>query len=181
MRYAVLRMAVPVDRFEDTLQRVRDAAKEVLSEGTSGVDVSAEFVDVQSQIANLEATQARVREFLTQATTVEEALQVNARLTEIEGQLSQLKGRLQFLSQRAAFSTITVELRQPLVATTPAGLPAWNPGKIASDAYTTLATVVQALATVVIWVAIVVLPIAVPFIFIGYLVARFRRRPAAQK
>jgi hypothetical protein len=135
---AIVRLGVPVDKFEITLQSLREGADKVLSEQASGVDVTQEFVDVQSQIGNLEATQARIREFLAQAKTVEEALKVNAQLTEIEAQLSQLKGRLQFLSQRAAFSTITVQLQMPPPPTptpmptltpmpTPTPVPIWNP------------------------------------------------------
>jgi hypothetical protein len=131
-RQATVRIGVPVEQFEVTLQRLREGAAKILSEVATGVDVTQEFVDVQSQIANLEATQARVREFLNQAKNVEEALKVNAQLTEIEGQLSQLKGRLQFLSQRSAYSTITIALQEPppplpTPEPTPTPEPIWNP------------------------------------------------------
>jgi hypothetical protein len=180
---AVIKMAVPVDQFDAALQRIREAAGRVLSEQASGVDVTQEFVDVQSQIANLEATEARIREFLKQATTVEEALKVNAQLTDVEGQLNVLKGRINFLSQRAAYSTISVQLQQPPPPTpTPAPtatptptptatpLPAWNPGKTAEQATSTLSIILQALATVAIWLAIVVLPLAVPVFLIALIV-----------
>jgi Domain of unknown function (DUF4349) len=77
---AYIRITVLVDEFEAALQRLREGANQILSEQASGVDVTQEFTDVQSQIANLEATQARIREFLDQAKTVEEALKVNAQL-----------------------------------------------------------------------------------------------------
>jgi hypothetical protein len=174
----LLRMAVPVDQFEAMLQRVRESARRVLSEQASGVDVTGEFVDVQSQIANLEATQARLRAFLDKSTTVEEALRVNAELTNIEGQIGQLKGRLQYLSQRAAYSTITVQLRPvPGAVTEPEPEPAWSAAKVAANAYETLASIVQALATVVIWVAVVVLPLLLPLLVVGLVVRALWRRP----
>jgi Domain of unknown function (DUF4349) len=186
---AIVRMAVPVDQFEPTLQRIREAAGRVISEQASGVDVTQEFVDVQSQIANLEATEARIREFLKQATTVEEALKVNAQLTEIEGQMNVLKGRMTFLSQRAAYSTIGVQLQQPPPPTptpsptpsptatpTPTPPPAWEPGKTAGQASATLSLIVQALATVAIWLAIVVLPLALPVVLLLLLARAIQRR-----
>jgi hypothetical protein len=180
---ALVRMAVPVDQFEVTLQRIREAAGRVLSEQASGVDVTQEFVDVQSHIANLEATEARIREFLKQATTVEEALKVNAQLTEIEGQLNVLKGRMTFLAQRAAYSTIGVQLQQPPPPTptpsptpTPTPLPSWDPGKTAGQASSTLAQIVQALATVAIWLAIVALPLALPVLLIVLAARAIQRR-----
>ena len=186
-KQAVLKIAVPVDQFEATLQRIREAGSRVLSEQASGIDATQEYVDTQSQIANLEATQARIRQFLDQAKTVEEALQVNAQLTEIEGQIGQLKGRLQFLSQRAAYSTIAVQLQQPPPPTptpsptpspspTPTPEPIWNPGKTAAQATSTLATIVQALATVAIWLVIVVLPLALPVVLLALIVRWWHRR-----
>jgi Na+-transporting methylmalonyl-CoA/oxaloacetate decarboxylase gamma subunit len=184
---ATLSLAVPVEQFEPMLQRVREAATQVFSEQASGTDVTEEFVDVQSQIANLEATQARVREFLAQATTVEESLQVNARLSEIEGQLSQLKGRLQYLSQRAAFSTITVELQQvpgPNVEPTPEVVP-WSAGETAREAYAALSVIGQSVATVAIWLLVVGLPLVLPVLLVvvlgrvvlGRVVRRSRSAP----
>jgi hypothetical protein len=181
-KQAVLKLAVPVDQFEVLLQRIREAGNRVLSEAASGTDATQEYVDSQSQLANLQATQARIRQFLDQAKSVEEALQVNAQLTEIEGQISQHKGRLQFLAQRAAYSTIAVQLQQPPPLTptpspTPTPEPIWNPAKSAAQASSTLATIVQALATIAIWLAIVVLPLALPVALLA-LTARWLRRRA---
>lgn len=170
---ATVKFAVPVDNFEAALGRLR-AIGTVALEQSSGVDVSQEYTDVQSRIANLEATQARVREFLAQAKTVEEALQVNARLTEIEGQLAELKGRMTYLAGRAAYSTITVTLIGPALPTrtptitptatlTPTPTPGtpWSPAPIARDAFGTLRALLQGLAAVAIWLAVVGVPIAV--------------------
>lgn len=177
----LLRMAVPSDQFEAMLQRIREASRRVLSEQASGVDVTGEFVDVQSQIANLEATQARLRAFLDKSTTVEEALRVNAELTNIEGQIAQLKGRLQYLSQRSAYSTITVQLRPVAAVSTPEPATGWSAAKVAADAYETLASVVQALATVVIWLAVVALPLLLPLAVVALVVRAVWRRPTASR
>jgi hypothetical protein len=178
---AILKIAVPVDQFEATLERIRGSVKNVLSEQASGTDATQEFVDVQSQIANLEATQARIREFLKQATSVEESLRVNAQLTEIEGQISTLKGRMNFLSQRAAYSTISVEIRQlplPMPTAVPTAVPTpqpvFNPSKTADQAFSTLTVIVQAVVTVGIWVVVLVLPLAVPLLLVAFIV-RARR------
>jgi Domain of unknown function (DUF4349) len=189
---AYIKIAVVVDQFEAALQRLREGSSRILSEQASGVDVTQEYVDVQSQIANLESTQARIRQFLEQAKTVEEALKVNAQLTEIEGQLSLLKGRLQFLGQRAAYSTIAVQLQlpppptptptlTPTPAPTPTPEPIWNPEKTTRQASDTLLTIVQRIATLLLWLVILVLPLALPVV-LALLVARWlvrRRRRGA--
>lgn len=185
---ALVKVAVPVERFEESLQRIRETAAKVVSEQASGQDVSQEFVDAQSQLANLEATQARIREFLEQAETVEESLKVNAELSAIEGQISELKGRLQFLGQRAAFSTITVQLRQSPEPTF--ALPAlprmfaggddfWDPAATADNALEALTAIGKGLATILIWVAIVGLPLALPFLAVWLVRRRLQGRPPA--
>jgi hypothetical protein len=179
-KQAMLKLAVPVDQFEAMLQRIREASSRVLSEAASGTDATQEYVDAQSQLANLEATQARIRQFLDQAKSVDEALQVNTQLTEIEGQIGQIKGRLQFLSQRAVYSTIAVQLQQPTPTTSPSPAPEsiWDPGRTAAQATSALAAIVQALATIALWLAIVVLPLALPVVLIALLVRWLRRRAA---
>ncbi|GIV97664.1 MAG: hypothetical protein KatS3mg057_2321 [Herpetosiphonaceae bacterium] len=175
---SIIQIAVPVEKFEMALELIRQTG-EVRSEQASGTDVTQEYVDIQSQIANLEATQARVREFLDQARTVEEALKVNAQLTQLEGQISQLKGRLQFLSQRAAYSIITVNFQQVPPAATPTPTPApvaWDPGDTAQDAFGALKVILQAFATGVIWLVIFVLPLLLPLLLIWLSIRVFRRR-----
>jgi hypothetical protein len=195
-KQAFVQIAVPVDRFEAALQRIREAAGEVLSEQASGVDVSQEFVDVQSQIANLEATQARVRQLLAEADTVEEALRVNAELTRIEGELGKLKGRSQYLQQRSAFSTIAASLQEPrpdptatatpTVTPTPSATPTatprppWQPGRTAGNALSALRAALQTIGDALIWLVLGLLPAlvvaALPFVLVAYAVRHIRNR-----
>jgi hypothetical protein len=177
---AVVRMAVPVDRFEEALERIRAVGERVVSESATGTDVTQEYVDLQSQIANLEATQARIREFLDDAQNVEEALRVNAQLSEIEGQIAQLKGRLQYLGQRSAFSTIAVEVHQspsaqtPTPTPTPVPPPPFDPGETADSALRTLRAIAQAALVVAIWLVIVGVPLALPIVALAAIVRRVR-------
>ena len=185
-----VKIAVPVDQFEATLQRVRESAISVLSEQASGQDVTQEFVDTQSQLANLEATQARIREFLAQATTVEESLKVNAQLSEIEGQISELKGRSQFLSGRAAYSTITVQMQlpplplvtpTPIPTPTPVVVPGWSASSTAGSAWEVFVNIARAIATVLIWLTVVVGPFLLPLGLIWLLWRAYRRRVVARQ
>jgi hypothetical protein len=158
---------------------LRGLASRVMTESSSGQEVTAEYVDMQSQVANLEATRARVRAFLDQARTVEEALQVNAELTRLEGDINVLKGRMAQLADQAAYSTITVEFHAPQADTeAPAKADvAWNPRQTARRAMAALVGIVKVLVDAGIWLAIVFLPIAVPFWLVAWAVHRRRGRP----
>lgn len=189
-RYAAITMGVPVDQFETAQRRLRTLAVQVTNDTASGQDVSDEYVDLQSRLANLEATQARIREFLQQAKDVDEALQVNAKLTEVEAEINQVKGRMNYLEGRSSFSTLTVNLEpqrptptpSPTPTPTPTPTPAvWRPDKTFQSASGTLVQIVQALVDLLIWVVVIIGPFAVPAIVVVWLVWKWARRKEAKR
>ena len=60
-KYATLTIGVPVDQFEAALRRIRALAVRVQDDNASGEDVTSQYVDLQSQLGNLEATRDRIR------------------------------------------------------------------------------------------------------------------------
>lgn len=179
-KYASITMGVPSDQFEATQRRLRAIAVTVLSDTSSGQDVSEEYVDLQSRLTNLEATEARTREFLSQAKNVDEALQVNAKLTEIEGEIEQVKGRMQYLKDRSAYSTIAVNLEPQRPTPTPSPTPtpvAWQPAETFKNATDTLGNLLRQLGDVVIWLVVVVVPFAVVVLALAMIFRRGRRGP----
>jgi hypothetical protein len=184
-KYAEMTMGVPVDQFEVAQRRLRGLAVQVLNDTASGQDVSDEFVDLQSRLNNQEATAARIRDFLKDAKTVEEALKVNAQLTEVENEIEQIKGRMNYLKDRAAFSTLVVTLNPQLPTPTPTLTPPptstptpayWQPGKTVEAAGDTLGSLLRGLIDAVIWFGIVLLPFVIPVLALIAIVVYFRRR-----
>lgn len=149
---------VPAEGFQSALDAITLLSVEVTSLSTSGQDVTEEFVDLSARLDNLEATAARVRGFLDETRNVEEALAVNQELSRLEGEIEVIKGRMQYLSQSAAFSTISVNLT-PDALSQPIQVAGWRPQGVARDALETLVDALQGLANVVIWLVIFVLPI----------------------
>jgi hypothetical protein len=142
-KFATYTIAVPVDGFEVALRRLRTLAIKVVDESASGQDVSEEYVDLESRLGNLQATRDRIRGFLDQAQTVEESLRINNELATIEEQIEQVEGRMRWLSSRAAYSTITVQLDPDLPSPTPTPTPTptpdpipylWDPGRTFENA-----------------------------------------------
>jgi len=181
LKFATLTMGVPVDQFEAVQRQLRAIAVTVLSDTASGQDVSDEYVDLQSRLTNLEATAARIREFLDQSKNVEEALQVNARLTEVENEIEQIKGRMNYLKDRSAFSTIVVNLetQRPTPTPTPTPTPAgWMPEETFEAASGALGRILRTLGDLAIWFGVVVAPFAVPVMIVGAIWTRGKRRSA---
>ncbi|MCS6992686.1 MAG: DUF4349 domain-containing protein [Anaerolineales bacterium] len=186
-KYASLTIGVPADQFENALRRLRGIAVRVLDENASGQDVSDEYVDLQSQLTNLEATRARIRSFLDNAQTVEESLRINSELAKIEAEIEKVKGRMNYLSNRAAFSTITITLEPEIPPLTPTPTPTltptptpqpWNPGSTVDSATKTLTRIYRALIELAIWVVIVIVPLIAPpaLLFWGILKLATRKK-----
>jgi hypothetical protein len=190
-KYATYTIRVPADQFENTLRRLRSLAVRVQDETASGQDVTDEYVDLESQLRNLQATQERIREFLAKAQTVEEALRVNDQLAAVEAQIEKVQGRMRYLSDRAAFSSIAINLNPeiPEVTPTPTSPPTptptptqtptsepWSPGHTFEGASHVLITILQGLVEAGIWIGIVVLPLAIPWIILFLIVRRFFRK-----
>ena len=107
---------VPAETLDDTIRRLRELALKVESETSSSQDVTDEYVDIQSRLTGLRATEARLLEIMAQAESVKDALSVQLELSNLQTRIEQIEGRLQYLAQTAAYSLITVTLRVPPVA-----------------------------------------------------------------
>ncbi len=182
-KYATITIGVPVTQFERTLSRLRGLAVQVLDETASGEDVTDQFVDLQSQLTNLEATRDRIKSFLDQAQSVDEALRINQELSNVEAQIEQIKGQMNYLQDRSAYSTITVNFEPvlPEILPTPTPTPqpnVWEPGKTFDSAKGTLARAYQGIIDLLIWVFVVLLPIFAPPVLLAWLLWKlFTRKP----
>ena len=175
---SVITFRVPADRFEEALAGVEGLARKVLSRGVSGDDVTEEFVDLESQLRNLDATRTRLLDLMTRATRVEDALQVNQALTDVQGQIEQIQGRMKYLRTSAAFSTITADLQPVPPPPSIIDSEGWQPLRVAQEALAALVDFWQGLVSVAI-VFLVWSPVWLPLL----LLARWgwRRGTSARK
>ena len=183
-RYATMRLAVPVTQFENGMRALRKLGT-VTDESASGEDVTDEFVDLNSRLANLEATRDRLRSFLDQAENVEQALEVNEELKKIEEEIAVIQGRINFLRDRAAFSTIDLNIQPWIPTPTPSPTPtstplptpdSWRPGDTAETARVQLQNTAQDAADFTIYNSIVCGPWLLLLLLLGLPVARIAWR-----
>ena len=173
-------MTLRVDsaQLDAALQRIRNLAVEVRSENVRGDDVTAEYVDLGSQLKNLEAAETQLQELLKRAEKTEDVMTIFTQLTQIRGQIEQVKGRMKFLSQSAALATITLTLI-PDRGAQPVQVMGWRPSGVAKQALESLIESLQDLADFTIWFVIAVLPvlviIAIPLVLLFMLMRRVIR------
>jgi hypothetical protein len=191
-KYASITIGVPATEFERAIRRLRALAIRVLDETSSGEDVTDQYVDLQSRLEGLQATRSRILEFLDQARTVQEALTVNEQLAAVEAQIEEVQGRINFLSGRAAYSTITIQIQPDLPELVPTATPTptltptptstatpvpWDPSVTFDSAKRTVTSLYRFTADLLIWVAVVGLPVLIPIgavVLLGRRIARGR-------
>ena len=183
-KYASLTLGIPVIQFETAMRRLRGTAIQVIDESASGQDVTDEYVDLESRLVNLRATRDRIREFLDQAEDVEQALQVNAELSAVEAEIETVQGRMNYLFDRAAYSTISVQLKPeypPEPTPTPTPLPEpWNITKVTESASHTLVSILQTITEILVWLGIVAGPFIIPPLAIAWFIWHNQRKKTSK-
>lgn len=172
---AAITVAVESSGFEAAMNDLRDVGQKVLDETVSGEDVTDEYVDLASRLRSLEATRDRLMTFMEQTASVEEALKVNEELGRIEELIEQVKGRMNYLSGRAAYSTITAQLQEE-APPPPKSSKGWSPRGALDAAWDAQKSVVRFLVDAVIWLAVFLGPYLLIAALVGLGVYRWRGR-----
>jgi hypothetical protein len=176
---AKLTLRVPAGQLTAALAAIRAQAKRVENETIASEDVSQEFVDLESQVRNLEATETELLELLKVARVnsrkASEVLEVHAQLTAIRGQIEQARGRMRYLSQVTSMSAIALDIVPDAIAQ-PVMQKGWQPLVVVKDASRALVAFLQNLTTALIWFVIYIAPILCMLALVIAALLRIARR-----
>ena len=136
---------VPSERFEEAFARLGQLAIAVPYETTTATDVTEEYVDLEAQLGNLQATEAQYLTLMEEAENVEEMLMVQKELSNVRGEIEQIEGRMKYLEQTSETSLIEVDLQETKGLTEP-----WSASAALQSAVRGLTTFGRWLATVLI-------------------------------
>ncbi len=152
-------LRVEVEHFEQALEDIKALATVVQSESLSGQDVTADYVDMQAELTNLQAEEEQYLEILERAYTVEDLLNVSDYLSRVRGDIEWIQGQLNYLENRTSFSTITVYVYEEASILAPTS--DWKPFVLIKESFNQLVLIVQGLIGLVIWFVIVWMPVLV--------------------
>ena len=97
---ATVAVRVPAERLDEALALIRkltnDPVQDIRSENVTGQDVTADYIDLQSQLTNLQNTEIQLQRIQDSATKTEDVLNVFNRLTDIRQQIEQKKGQMKY-------------------------------------------------------------------------------------
>src|SRR5712691_4881446 len=146
IRTGVISFMVPASKFDETIDALSKMGK-VQTEHISGNDVSLQYVDLHSRLANEEAQRDAMLALLAKAQTVEQIILVQNQLGQITGQIEQLKGQVQYIEHNVAFSTISVQLTEAGAPVTVPSSDSWGFASALSDAAHNFMTTINYLVT----------------------------------
>ena len=109
IRSGVISFMVPAAKFDDTIDQLSRLGK-VQNEHISGNDVSAQYVDLQARLANMEAQRNAMLALLGKAQTVSDIIAVQNQLGQITQQIEQLKGQISYIEHNTTYSTVSVNI-----------------------------------------------------------------------
>ncbi|MGE5250645.1 MAG: DUF4349 domain-containing protein [Bacteroidota bacterium] len=186
---AQVNIRVPAGKLDQALERIKSDVVEVQTESRTGQDVTADYIDQQSRLKNLEATEAQLVKIMQSTTAADDTLNVFNQLTSIREQIEVVKGQIKYYEESAALSAVSVRIVAE-ASIQPIEVAGWKPKGVARDAIQDLIFFFQDFVNFLIRLVLLVLPalvlIAIPvyLVFLGLraLVRRFRKpklRPQA--
>ncbi len=113
-RTASLELRVPSARFDEALTGVSPLG--TVEHSASGAeDVGEEYVDMAARIANGHRIEERlIGLFATRTGKLSDVLLLERELARVRGEIEQAEGRRRYLGRRAATSSITLAMHEPL-------------------------------------------------------------------
>ncbi|MCX6033929.1 MAG: DUF4349 domain-containing protein [Chloroflexi bacterium] len=160
---------VPADKLENALSQIKVDTVEVNNESRSGQDVTADYVDLQSQLTNLEMAEADLQAIMDEAknnpnstttSKTQDVLDVYNQIISVRGQIESIKGQMQYYEQASAYSLINVTLVAEETIQ-PIEIGGWKPEGVARDAIQSLIKFWQGFVNFLINFFLLVLPILI--------------------
>jgi Domain of unknown function (DUF4349) len=114
IRQATLEIKIPASKYDQAVGDLSAIGK-VETVNSTAEDVGEEFVDVTARVTNARRLEERIITLLsTRTAKLDEVLRVEHELARVREEIERYEGRLRFLSTRAATSTLTITVHEPM-------------------------------------------------------------------
>jgi hypothetical protein len=159
---ATITIRIPADQLNTTMNEIKALVKnpqtDITSENVTGQDVTKEYVDLQSQLTNLEQAEAQLQKIMDSATKTEDVMMVYNQLVQVQQQIETIKGQMKYYEESARLSAISVNI-QAQESVAPLTIGGWQPGGVARNAIQALVNTLKFMANSLIWIVLFILPV----------------------
>jgi len=109
-----INIKVPANQFEKLLDKLSKIAKKVDYQNIETKDVTEEYIDIETRLANSRKVEQTYLKLLRRTNTIEDILKIEQKLGEIRTDIESTEGRLKYLNHQVSFSTINLNVYQNL-------------------------------------------------------------------
>ncbi len=111
LRSATFTLRIPADKLSMITEAVEEGAN-VLYYTEKSVDVSLTYADLEGRLSSLRAEQTALNAMLEKADTVDTAIQIQKRLSEVRGEIESIEGQLRVLDSKVSYSTLNLSVEE---------------------------------------------------------------------
>lgn len=109
--YAGLTARIPKENLETFLAQVGEQSN-IVSRSESVLDVTLQYVDLESHKKALMTEQSRLLELMEQAETVEDIISIESRLSEVRYQIESMESQLRTFDNKIDYSTVYLSIEE---------------------------------------------------------------------
>ena len=106
---------IPANRFEHALHEIRALGTRVTKEEDDAREVTAQYVDLESQLRNLRAEEGQYLEIMQRSGSIKDTLAVAERLADVRGRIEHIQGQLNFMAHQTEMAMLEVNLAKEFV------------------------------------------------------------------
>lgn len=110
--YGEITVRVPQDKFREFLTLVEKGSSKVIDRSITGLDVTEEYVDLQSRLKSKRVVENRLLAFMEEATKTEDLLSISKDLATVQEEIETIVGRMNYLQNQADLATVTISLEE---------------------------------------------------------------------
>jgi hypothetical protein len=107
-----LKIRIPADHFDPFISGLESGIGEITFKEISARDVTDQFIDLETRLANKKNYLLRYNDLLKQAKKISEILEIETKIRELEEEIESTVGRLKYLGDQVEYSTLDLTVSQ---------------------------------------------------------------------
>jgi len=103
---------IPSNKFDSLLNKISESVDKFDSKNIDVLDVTEEYIDIDSRIKTKKELENRYKELLKQTNKVDEILNIEKEIGLLRTEIESVEGRMKYLQDRISYSTLTATYYQ---------------------------------------------------------------------
>jgi hypothetical protein len=104
----ILNIRIPAKNFDQFLGTVSGTATRIDNKNIRITDITTQYIDVKTRLANKKALEQRYLSLLQKAGKMSDVLEIEAKLSEIRSDIESTQGQLNYMDKQVSYSSLSI-------------------------------------------------------------------------